>query len=222
MENIYEEKNKIRILIAEHQGIILHALISLIRSFGEFEITGTATNGYEVLKNLEGSKPDVVLLDIKKPGLSGIEVTRIIDDKMPWVKVISLSRHNHPFFIKEMLKNGAKGFLSKNCTVDELREGIKRVYDGKTYFCNVCSQVILRDYAYDAETGSVDLRTITPREIEIINYLSEGYSTNDISSKLFISSKTVERHKSNLFKKLKLRNTAHLVKVAVENGLLII
>jgi len=212
---------KIRLLIAENQGIILHSLMSLIASLGDFEIVDTASDGHELLKKLETIKPDVVLLDVKKPGLSGIEVTRIIDEKMPWVKVISLSRHNHPFFIKEMLKHGAKGFLSKNCTVEELHEGIVRVYNGKTYFCSLCSQVMLHDYASELETGKVDFRTITPREIEIIDYLSEGYSTKEISDKLFISSKTVERHKSNLFKKMQLRNTAQMIKVAVENGLLI-
>jgi DNA-binding NarL/FixJ family response regulator len=222
MENNQAAAGKIRIMIAEDQGIILHALISLIDSFRDLEITGTATDGDELLKKLEGIKPDVVLLDVKKPGLSVIEVTRVIDEKMPWVKVISLSKHNHPFFIKEMLKHGAKGFLSKNCSVGELYEGIKRVYDGKTYFCSVCSQVVLRDYASDSAAESVDFRNITPREIEIISYLAEGYSTKEISGKLFISSKTVERHKSNLFIKLKLRNTAQLVKVALENGLLML
>jgi len=221
MDKIHGDNGKIRIMIAENQGIILHSLIALIESFGDFEITGTACDGYELLKKLEGNKPDVVIIDVKKPGLTGIEVTRIIDEKMPWVKVISLSRHNHPFFIKEMLKHGAKGFLSKNCTVAELQEGIKSVYIGKTYFCSLCSKVILRDYISEPEVGSVDFRTITPREVEIIGYLSDGYSTKEISDKLFISNKTVERHKSNLLKKMKLRNTAQLVKVAVENGLLI-
>ncbi|MCX6268226.1 MAG: response regulator transcription factor [Bacteroidetes bacterium] len=221
MDNTNLYHGRIKLMIAENQGIILQSLISLIGSFRDFEITGTAADGKELLKKLEVDKPDVILLDVKKPGLSAIEVTRIIDDKMPWVKVISLSRHNHPYFIKEMLKHGAKGFLSKNCTVEELHEGIRSVFNGKTYFCNLCSKVILRDYASDSEEGAVDFRTITPREIEIIGYLSDGYSTKEISGKLFISDKTVERHKSNLLKKMKLRNTAQLVRVAVENGLLL-
>ena len=221
MENGHLNNGKINLIVAENQEIILHSLISLIGSFGEFEIIGTATDGTELLKKLENIKPDVILLDIKKPGLTTIEVTRIIDEKMPWVKIVSLTRHNHPFFIKEMLKHGAKGFLSKNCSVEELHEGIKRVYSGKTYFCSLCSKVILRDYAAEPAVGTVDLRNITPREIEIIGYLSEGCSTKEISDKLFISNKTVERHKSNLFKKMQLRNTAQLIKVAVENGLLI-
>ena len=221
MDNTRSDTGRIKIMIAENQVIILHSLVSLIESLGDFEITGTASDGYELLKKLEGTKPDVILLDIIKPGLTGIEVARIIDEKMPWVKVISLSRHNHPSFIKEMLKHGVKGFLSKNCTVEELHEGIKRVYNGKTYFCSLCSRVILHDYASEPVEGAADFRTITPREIEIIGYLSDGYSTKEISSKLFISDKTVERHKSNLLKKMQLRNTAQLIKVAVENGLLI-
>jgi DNA-binding NarL/FixJ family response regulator len=160
-------------------------------------------------------------LDLKRPGLTALEIARIIDEKMPWVKVISLAKHNHPFFIKEMLRHGVKGFLSKNCTVEELHEGIVRVYNGKTYFCSLCSKLILNDYATGASEGDVDCRTVTPREIEIIGCLSEGLSTKEISEKLFISSKTVERHKSNLLKKMQIRNTAQLVRVAVENGLLI-
>ncbi len=222
MENYLHGTGKISLMIAESQTIILHALISLIESLGEIEITGTASDGLELLKKLEVNKPDIILLDVKKPGLTALEVARIIDEKMPWVKIISLASHNHPIFIKEMLKLGAKGFLSKNCTVEELHEAIKRVYDGKTYFCSLCSRIILRDYSSEEVTGTVDIRTITSREIEIIGYLSEGFSTKEISDKLFISSKTVERHKSNLFKKMGLRNTAQLVKVAVENGLLIL
>jgi DNA-binding NarL/FixJ family response regulator len=221
MEDSQSRNGKIKIMIAEHQGIILHALISLLGSLGDFDIIGTARDGQELLKKLEGVKPDVILLDLKRPGLTALEIARIIDEKMPWVKVISLAKHNHPFFIKEMLRHGVKGFLSKNCTVEELHEGIVRVYNGKTYFCSLCSKLILNDYATGASEGDVDCRTVTPREIEIIGCLSEGLSTKEISEKLFISSKTVERHKSNLLKKMQIRNTAQLVRVAVENGLLI-
>jgi DNA-binding NarL/FixJ family response regulator len=221
MDINHSSKSKIQVMIAENQGIILHSLASLILSFGDIEVIGTASDGAELLKKLENIKPDIIILNVKKPGLTGIDVTRMIDEKMPWVKIISLVKHNHPFFIKEMLKHGVKGFLSTNCTVNELHEGIKSVYNGKTYFCSVCSRVILRDYAASPEAGQVDFRSITAREIEIIGYLSDGLATKEISRKLFISDKTVERHKSNLFKKMKLRNTAQLIKVAMENGLLI-
>jgi DNA-binding NarL/FixJ family response regulator len=222
MEPARNRHQKIRIIIAEKQCIVLNSLVALIESFGDFEIIGKASDGEELLRSLELSKPDLILLDVQKPGLSCIDVARAIDAKMPWVKVISLSSHNHPLFIKEMLKHGTRGFLSKNCTVEELREGMLRVFDGKTYFCSACSRVIVHDYAFNSETGACDIRTITPREIELISHLAEGYSTREIAPRMFISEKTVERHKSNLLKKMKLRNTAQLVKVAVENGLLIL
>ena len=120
-----------------------------------------------------------------------------------------------------MLKNGAKGFISKNCTVQELFEGIKSVFNGRTYFCSICSNVLLQDFSDLPEDGMKYLHPLTPREIEIIRYLSDGLSTKEIATKLFISEKTVERHKTNLLKKMQLRNTAQLVKAAVENGLLV-
>jgi DNA-binding NarL/FixJ family response regulator len=212
---------KISIMIVEDQQIILHALTCLINSSGEFEVIGSATEGQGLLKKLEVIKPDIILLDIKMQTMGGIEVTRVVNEKMPWIKVISLSAYNHSFFIKEMIKNGAKGFLSKNCTVQELFEGIHSVYNGKTYFCSLCSNVVVHNFSDTQDDGSMQFYPLTPREIEIIRHLSNGFSTKEIANKLFISDKTVERHKTNLLKKMQLRNTAQLVKAAVENGLLV-
>ena len=210
----------IKIIIAEDQILIQHALIALLNLAGDFEIIATANDDTGLIKHLESMKPDIILLDIKASKGHGLSVTKVIDEKMPWIKVISLSMNNHPFYIKEMLKNGAKGFLSKNCSVQELYDGIRNVYYGKTFFCSYCSNVLLRDIAQTPSEAGIDFRTITSREIEITSFLSEGMTTKEISEKLFISSKTVERHKSNLLKKLKLKNTAHLIKIAAENGLL--
>jgi len=210
----------IKILIAEEQALIRQALISLLKQAGDFEIIGTVNDGSELFTHLETSKPDVILLDLQYSKSNGLEVIKRIDDKMPWIKVISLSLNNHPFYIKEMLKHGAKGFLSKNCSVEELFDGIRKVYGGKTFFCSFCSNVLLRDFIQKPDDTAVDFRTITAREIEIISFLANGLTTKEISEKLFISNKTVERHKSNLFRKMELKNTAQLVKVATENGLL--
>ena len=221
MDDHKKREGKITIMIVENQKIILHALICLLNSAEEFEIVGTASDSMGLLKKLEGIKPDIILLDIKMQKMSGIEVTRIVNEKMPWIKIISLSAYNHSFFIKEMLKNGAKGFLSKNCTVQELFEGIKSVFNGRTYFCSACSNVLVHDFSDTPEDGTSHFHPLTPREIEIIRHLSDGFSTKEIANKLFISDKTVERHKTNLLKKMQLRNTAQLVKAAVENGLLV-
>jgi DNA-binding NarL/FixJ family response regulator len=187
----------------------------------DFLIIDTASDGLELLRKLESVKPDVIILDIRKPKMSRIDVARVIDEKMPWVKIISLATKNHPNYIKEMLRLGARGFLSKSCSVQELFDGIRSVYEGKTYFCSLCSKIVLRDFEQKPSEGIIDFRGITPREIEIITMLSEGFTTHEISDRINISEKTVERHKSNLLKKLHLRNTAHLVRIACENGLLI-
>jgi len=221
MDENLKEQRSIRLLIAESQNIVMQALILLVESIGGIEIAGTAVGGDEVLQALVRAKPDVVLLDIRKPGPSKIEVTRNIDEKMPWVRVISLSDNTHPVYIREMLKHGAKGFLTRDCTRDELRESIQKVYEGKTFFCNASSRTLLREMRPEESPGTPDLGNVTHREIEILGYIADGRSTREISEKLFISTATVERHKSNLLKKLNLRNTAHLVRVAVENGLLI-
>ncbi len=214
------ELEKIKVFIAEDQKLILHSLISLLISFGDFEIAGTASDGEGLLKKLEAIKPDLILLDIKNPESAQFEITRTINDKMPWVKVVSLSAYNHPIYIKEMLKNGAKGFLSKNCTLEELHEGLKSVYEGKNYFCKLCSKLMISDFTSEASINSENFQSLTRRELEIIRHLSEGDTTKEIAATLFVSEKTVERHKTNLMRKMKSKNTAHLVKVAVENGLL--
>ncbi len=221
MEAEHDNTPIIRMLVAESQGIILHSILALLGTFRDVVVVGTARDGKTLLGLLEVTKPDILLLDLEKPGMSCIEVSRVIDGKMPWVKLISLSRHNHPYYIREMLKHGTKGFLSKDCSVEELHDGIRRVHAGQTFFCSTCSDVMLQDYKAQPRDDGNRFREITHREIEIIRYLAEGHSTKEIAEKLFISDKTVERHKSNLLKKMQLKNTPQLVKVAVENGLLI-
>jgi DNA-binding NarL/FixJ family response regulator len=161
-------------------------------------------------------------MDIKMPKMNGIEVTKVIDEKMPWVKVIAVSGFNHPVYIKEMLKNGAKGFISKNCSIEELCDAIRVVNNGAQYFCKTISSIVFHDFTQTYnENGNLAIHSLTAREMEIIKLLSNGMVTKEIAAFLFISDKTVERHKSNLLKKLQVKNTAQLIKLAVEKGILI-
>jgi len=213
----------IKIMIAEDQGLIRHSLAALLSAVDGFQIVGLAANGEELLKQLELVKPDVILMDIKMPKMNGIEVTKTIDEKMPWVKVIALSGFDHPVYIKEMLKNGAKGFISKNCSIEELCEAIRMVNSGAQYFCKTISSIVFHDFTQTfSENGNSLIYSLTPREIEVIKMLASGMVTKEIANAMFISDKTVERHKSNLLKKLQVKNSAHLIKLAVEKGILII
>jgi DNA-binding NarL/FixJ family response regulator len=216
------ELGKIKVVIAEDQKLILQSLISLLISFGDFEIVGIASDDEGLFKKLDSVTPDVILLDIKSPGLTQLEITETLTKKMPWVKIVSLAEHNHPNFIRQLLKHGAKGFLSKNCSIEELHEGIKSVFEGKTYFCKLCSDLLINNFTSETIQLGSNFGLLTNRELEIIRNLSEGQTTKEIANKLFISDKTVERHKTNLIKKMKSKNTAHMVRIAVENGLLIL
>ena len=212
---------KITIMVADDLGLILHSLVTLLNGVEDFEVIGTAQNGIVLLQLLEEKKPDVVIIDINMPKMSGIEVSKIIDGKMPWIKIIALSMYSHPQYIKAMLRNGAKGFLSKNCMAEELFDAIRAVNDGKTYLDKHCSDIILHNFSQIETDRKNDMQLLTAREIEIIRVLADGMVTREIAEKLFISEKTVERHKTNILKKLGLRNTAQLIKVAVEQGILI-
>jgi len=209
-------------MIAEDQAIILHSLMILLNSLQNIEVIGTALNGVELMALLEKDKPDVILMDINMPKMNGIEATKIIDAKMPWVKVIALSMYDHPVYIKKMFKSGAKGFVSKNATKMELGKAIDMVYNGDIYISEEISRILLREYSNTADSDeNADYTSLTSREIEIIQLLADGLYTKEIAEKLFISDKTVERHKTNILKKLKLRNTAQLVKVAITKGIIV-
>ncbi len=215
-------KERIKIMIAEDQGLFRHALASLLKRVEGFEVIGLAGNGMEVLKQLETARPDIILMDIKMPQMNGIEATRKINEKMPWIKIIGLSMYDHPTFIKEMLRNGAKGFLSKDCTFEELREAIQTVFAGGTYLCKNAAKVVINEFSSNSTISEITgIQSLTSREIEIIRLLAEGNITKEIATKLFISEKTVDRHKTNILKKMKLKNTPQLIKVAVDQGIIL-
>ena len=209
-------------MIAEDHGLIRHALASLLKLVEGFEVIGLAGDGMELLKQLETARPDIILMDIKMPQMNGIEATRKINEKMPWIKIIGLSMYDHPIFIKDMLRNGAKGFLSKDCVFEELREAIQTVFGGKTYLCKNAAKVVFDEFSNNSTiTEITGIQSLTHREIEIIQLLAEGNITKEIAARLFISEKTVDRHKTNILKKMKLKNTAQLIKVSVEKGILL-
>ncbi len=214
------EKIKLNLLIVSDLVLMRHALTALIRQSTEAEVIATANSSHELFQHLEKLKPDIILLDLTQTVNEGLEITKTIDERMPWIKVIILTLNSHPFFIKEMLKHGAKGFISKNSSLTDFFEGIRSVGHGKTFFCSECSKTLLREIMPGTSDNEMNFRLITAREIEIISFLAQGMTTKGIADKLFISQKTVERHKTNILGKLKLKNTAQLVRVATEHGLL--
>ncbi len=211
----------IKIMIAEDQAITLHAIRSLLDGYRNLEVIGDAMNGVELLRMLEKDKPDIILMDINMPVLNGFETMKIIDEKMPWVKVIALSMYDHPVYIRQMIKSGAMGFISKNSSLEELYHAIVEVHNGIVY---QPAKILPVDQGRSPKAKPrdqfTDIWSLTSREIQVIHLLAEGLITQEIAEKLYICAKTVEKHKTNILSKLNARSTAHLIKLALEHGLI--
>ncbi len=209
----------IRIIIAENHRIVAHSIAALLNTRHNIEVYGIALNGNELLKMLDKNKPDIVLMDINMPEMNGVEATKAIDERMPWVRVIALTKVDQGVFVKKMFKAGARGFVSKNSPPEDLFSAIEAVHNGKTFCCQTTVNGFIKDESQNESGQKPEKKAaVTKCELDIIKLISEGFLTREIAEKTFTSEKTVERHKTNIMKKFNLRNTAQLVKMAVEQG----
>lgn len=206
--------NKIKTIIVDDHNLFRNGLKFILNQFENIEVVGEASNGKEFLILLENiSLPDIVLLDINMPILNGIEAAKRSLQKYPKLKIIVLSMYGESEYYNTMIDIGVKGFILKDCDNKELKEAIERVYSGGTYF----SQEILLSLI--KEKKSNDKINLTKREKEILELICKGYSNNEIAEKLFISQRTVERHRANLLEKTNSKNSISLVVFALKNKL---
>lgn len=211
------------ILVDDHQ-IVRDGIKSLLGDYAGIEIIGEAGDCYQLFFMLEDQQPDVLLLDISLPKMSGIEVAQKLKNNHPNIKVIMLSMHTNEDFILNALKAGAKGYLPKNTTRKELIAAIQDVNQGKEYFSAEISQIILKSYVKKAQTGTnlddEDAARLTRRETEVLKLVAEGKQNAEIANELFISTRTVESHRTHIMKKLELNNTVDMVKYAIRHKLI--
>jgi len=211
-----------RLIVADDHQIFLDGLCSLLESEESFEIVGKALNGKEVLKILDKQEADVAILDINMPEMDGLETTKAIHEKWPDMKVLILTMHREKDYITSILEAGATGYLLKNTGQKELIDAIKRVAQGSTYYGTDVIATIMDSFnphkTPPPTTVAADV-PLTKRELELIQLISEEYTMTEIAEKLFISENTVKSHRKNILHKLNLRNTAGLIKYAVQHGL---
>lgn len=210
----------INILIADDHQLLIDGIISTLDDIDDFNIVDGANNGYQVLEKLEaGTEVDVILMDINMPKLDGLGCTKMVRKKFPDVKVIALSQYDEKRFVKMMVKNGASGYLLKDADKDILEKAIRKVHAGGQYFCSRLPLILINQELRDENTRSL-FPKLTDREIEVLNLICKEYSSQEIAGKLFISFHTVESHRANLIYKAGAKNTAGLVRWAVENDFL--
>lgn len=201
---------KITILIADDHKLIRETWTYILNSDERFEVVaecGDAEQAVELAKEL---KPDIVLMDINMAPFNGFEATEKIRKGSPESKVIGVSMHSQPAYAKKMLQVGARGYVTKNSSKEEMFNAITEVFRGNKYVCDEI-KTIISDQLLDDNQDTPSINSLTEREMQIIHHIREGHSSKEIATQLDISLKTVEVHRHNILKKLKLKNSASLV-----------
>lgn len=213
---------QIRILLADDHTVMRRGLRLLLESRPEFVVVAEASDGSEAVSQAEANHPDVAVLDIAMPNLSGIEAAQRISATLPHTATVILSMHSDEGYVLRALKAGAKGYLLKDSAEGDLVDAIKSVHQGKTFFSPEITRMLMDDYVREIRTrgaeDSYDL--LTPREREILQLLAELKSNKEIAQRLNLSLYTVETHRRNLQEKLNLHSLAELILYAVRKGVI--
>lgn len=214
--------SRIRILLADDHTVMRRGLRLLLESQPEFTVVAEAADGREAVQQAEASRPEVAVLDIAMPNLSGIEAAQRIAAQMPNIAIVMLSMHSDEGYVLRALKAGARGYLLKDAAESDLIEAIKAVSQGKTFFSTEISKMLVEDYIREIRTRGVEdsYELLTSREREILQLLVEGNSNKDIASRLNVSPHTVETHRRNLQDKLNLHSFAELILYAVRKRII--
>lgn len=214
----------IKILIVDDHEVVRDGLKNILLSLNNMAIAGEAANGEDAISMYDSLKPDLVIMDISMPGMNGIEATRIIKENDPDAKILILTMHDNQEYLNQIIRSGAKGFVLKNTDKEELLDAVKTVSGGENFFSKDISKLIIENYIRSAkETDKNDGHKevpLTKREIEILKYIAEGNSNQEIANRLYISYNTVDTHRKNIMHKLSIKNTAGLVRYAIEKGLI--
>ncbi|MGD0126852.1 MAG: response regulator transcription factor [Terriglobia bacterium] len=213
---------KIRILLADDHNIMRRGLRLLLEKQAGFEVVSEAADGREAVERAEATKPDVAVLDIAMPNMSGIEAAQRITALLPHAGIVILSMHSDEGYLLRVLNAGAKGYLLKDSAENDLIEAIKAVSQGKAFFSPEISKILAEDYVRELKKrGAEDsYELLTSREREILQLLAEGKSNKDIATSLNLSLYTVETHRRNLQDKLNLHSLAELILYAVRKGII--
>lgn len=204
----------IRLVVTDDHPVIRDGIQTILTNEKEVSLVGCAADGQELMNLLETTEADIVLMDINMPVMNGIDATREVKKKYPHIKVISFSQYDEKRFIKQMLKNGANGYLLKNSSAGELVNAIKITHKGGMYMSKELPN-LFEDKP--KPRSNYFFPELTKREIEVLKEICLEKNTNEIAESLFLSPNTVETHRANLLLKVGVKNTAGLVKWAVEN-----
>jgi len=209
----------IKILIVDDHGVLRAGLRALLNSEANMEVVGEAENGEQAITQAAKLSPDVILMDISMPGISGIEATRHLMIRHPRLRVLLLTIHEDKTLLQEAIKNGAAGYILKRAVESELINAIRAVAAGDMYIHPAMTRALFSETS-KPHTGFNSIMALTEREIEVLQFIAQGYTNRQIANLLHISVRTVETHRANLMGKLDLSSRVELVRFAANNGLI--
>ncbi len=211
----------IRLLLADDHAVVRLGLRMLFESEPDMEIVGEVDTAYDAIAAVDKLQPDVVLMDIGLPDLSGIKATRLIKEHGARTAVVALTIHEDEEYFFQMLDAGASGYVPKRAAPEELLTAIRAAAEGGVYLYPSLAKLLVKDYlSQEPLTKSSTTDVLTPREQEVLTHLAEGDSNSEIAEKLTISPKTVARHRENIMAKLNMHSRTELVKYAIRKGII--
>jgi DNA-binding NarL/FixJ family response regulator len=212
---------KYRIVVAEDHKILREGLKALVKSNEDFEIVAEAGDGLEAIRAVEKHQPDLLLLDLSMPRMSGISAIKDIKSRFPDTKILALTIHETEDYILESFHSGLDGYCLKDANYSELLMAISRVLEGKTYLSPGIADKVLVGFLEEKKAfkSSTSWDTVTQRERDVLKLVGEGYKNKEIADYLCISVKTVEKHRSNIMRKLDIHTSSGLTAIAIEKGL---
>lgn len=201
---------RISILITDDHTLVRETWVLVLNSYPRFNVVADCANGQEAIETAKALRPDIVIMDINMPGISGFIATEQIRKYSPGSKILGISQHTQPAYVRKIMQAGALGYVTKNSSKEEMCTAIEEVYKGNKYICKDIRH-ILADRFLNKKSQATGLHSLSSRELEIIGYVKKGYSTKEIAAELYVAVKTVEVHRHNILKKLNLKNAASLV-----------
>ena len=212
--------SKIKVLVVDDHAMFRQGIRALLEGCEDVEIVGEATEGREAIEKVLQLAPQVVLMDIAMPVMGGLEATRRIQKESPNTRVLVLTQYEDSEYILSLLRAGAKGYISKTATASELISAILTVHQGESYLYPSATTTLIEEYLTRVGGEKNEYERLSDREREILQLVAEGRTNREIADRLFISIKTVLRHRTNVMEKLGFHNRTELIKYAISKGLI--
>lgn len=214
------KRDKIWVLLADDHPFVREGVSDHLIKQKDMKVVGEASDGEDAIRQTKKLRPDVLILDIRMPGLDGLAVAKRLRRATPETKIIAFSMYDDRKYVLEIIRSGAKGYITKDADASELVSAIKAVYNGKTFFSSRISKIVMGDYVKHVDTmEKVSGGKLSRREEEVLSLVASGYTNKEIGRCFGVSPRTVEAHRAHIREKLGMDRTADLIKYAMANGI---